>query len=685
MRKVLLLLTIFMFVVHANASIEISADGKTCTFSNYRDGDALPAGADLSQVETVIITGSFQRTNDWNNTYKNAFNNSGKVTTLNLEGMNVNNFMVSDFRDDIKNGFANLETIIFPSTATEIPAQFCNAKKKLKSVTLPPTLKKINTGAFQACTALEDIEFPYGLETICAQAFQGAGLTTITIPGTVKLIETEAFIDCKDVTKVFFEDLKYEDRFDTTVNPPVRKTDANGDSVCVRMHIAKLAFRQDVSILDVYINTEGILDCENYAFDFKTTVNQSVATIGDYATLHFPPSKVDEYVNKGHVLTDEIAHNPGRFQSWLVTHLQQAINPSSGQHPTGWFEFVNTGPSEPNPPTIKGKKFLRTWSEYQPYKSETVTIDGQSQVVDNFTYARIVPEGIRAYVVKKIEKDEATKNFSVTLNRLTVIPPCTGVILYGETNGTSPDGKSNTFKMSLVPYVGNPLRRENWEDLYTIVDGDIVWNPILNSQNQPTGQTQEDYRNYLVATANEAGTSTRVNPKHTDANGVLWRNFFLSHFSTTETYQHNYADKVGDDNNLDFIGFFRALPTNITPGYAFLSLNEDEYDEATGGESIVIKDPQYNLEYNTSGQLVANDKYWNIANWEVDWGVRAAFLSEYDQVNFMEAFEDDVDGTVTITIPTRESNEYYTLQGLKVVNPTRSGIYIKNGKKVIIK
>ncbi len=681
MRKVLLLLTIFMFVVHANASIVISADGKTCTFSNYSNGDQLPQGANLSQVETVIITGTFERTNDWNNSYKGAL---GNATTLNLEGMNVNNFMVSDFRNDIKDNFAKLETIIFPSTAEEIPESFCNGKKKLKSVTLPPTLKKINKQAFQACEALENIDLPYGLETICEQAFNGSGLTTVRIPGTVKLIKTEAFINCYGLTKVFFEDLKYEDRFDTTVDPPVRKY-VGEDSVCVRMHIESLAFRQAENILDVYINTEGILDCANYAFDFETTVNQSVPTIGNYATLHFPPSKVDDYVNKGHVLTDEIAHNPGRFQSWLVNHLREAVNPTSGQNHSGWFEFVNTGPSEPNPPTIEEEKFLRTWSEYQPYKRETVTIDGQSQVVNNFTYARIVPEGIRAYVVKKIEKDPTTKNFSVTLNRLTVIPPCTGVILYGETNGTSPDGTKNTFNMPLIPYVGNPLRRENWSDLYTTnANGDIVWNPIYNEQNQVVG-TQEDYRNYLVATANEAGTPTKVNPKHTDANGVLWRNFFLSRFSTTLTCQHNYADIVGNDNNKDFVGFFRALPTNIAPGYAFLSLNEDEYDEATGGESIVIKDPQYNLEYNTSGQLVELEGYWNIAKWDDDWGVRTNLFSPNDHVNFMEAFDDDVDGTVTITIPTRESNEYYTLQGLKVINPTRSGIYIKNGKKVIIK
>ena len=32
-----------------------------------------------------------------------------------------------------------------------------------------------------------------------------------------------------------------------------------------------------------------------------------------------------------------------------------------------------------------------------------------------------------------------------------------------------------------------------------------------------------------------------------------------------------------------------------------------------------------------------------------------------------------------------EEDTYYTLSGIKVGRPTKSGIYIKNGKKIIIK
>lgn len=54
--------------------------------------------------------------------------------------------------------------------------------------------------------------------------------------------------------------------------------------------------------------------------------------------------------------------------------------------------------------------------------------------------------------------------------------------------------------------------------------------------------------------------------------------------------------------------------------------------------------------------------------------------------------ENDVDDNTTVTAVTgievndaAEENTYYTLSGIKIDRPTKSGIYIKNGKKIIIK
>ena len=55
----------------------------------------------------------------------------------------------------------------------------------------------------------------------------------------------------------------------------------------------------------------------------------------------------------------------------------------------------------------------------------------------------------------------------------------------------------------------------------------------------------------------------------------------------------------------------------------------------------------------------------------------------------MIVFDDEEMGGVTEiknveTVKTHHDNAYYTLQGIKVLNPTK-GIYIHNGKKIVIK
>ena len=71
---------------------------------------------------------------------------------------------------------------------------------------------------------------------------------------------------------------------------------------------------------------------------------------------------------------------------------------------------------------------------------------------------------------------------------------------------------------------------------------------------------------------------------------------------------------------------------------------------------------------------------------ELSWGVRSQALKNPSSSMYFGEFEEDADGVVKIVIPAgNEDGEYYTLQGVRVTNPTTKGVYIHNGKKVIIK
>lgn len=67
----------------------------------------------------------------------------------------------------------------------------------VKDISIPSTMKKIGTAAFQQCNTLEKIEIPDGVQTISTYAFSECGkLTEVTIPDSVTSIGTYAFYNC---------------------------------------------------------------------------------------------------------------------------------------------------------------------------------------------------------------------------------------------------------------------------------------------------------------------------------------------------------------------------------------------------------------------------------------------------------------------------------------------------------
>ena len=76
--------------------------------------------------------------------------------------------------------------------------------QKLRSLTLPNTLKYINYGAFNYASITE-VQLPEGLLAIDTSAFRGSHLKGIRIPASVKTVETWAFMDCEQLDTIIVE------------------------------------------------------------------------------------------------------------------------------------------------------------------------------------------------------------------------------------------------------------------------------------------------------------------------------------------------------------------------------------------------------------------------------------------------------------------------------------------------
>ncbi len=581
-----------------------------------------------------------------------------------------------------------------------VPAGISNTSRTftwlvdLKKITLPPNLRHVGDECFFNCYALEEaiftgeavydddcnltnpltigekafkidaqngssysnlksVTFSNNVTTIGEQAFMDAQLTEVVFPASIEEIGKQAFacVDPGTITKVVFEEIDHEKYGDCNHAATVIKTEA---------------FNHQCVVTDVYINTVTDITCENWAFDMNVTFSQGQVDKKG-ATLHFPEGHEAHYTNLDHGLTNEIASNPGEFQKWLTEHFQNAQNHPSGY---GWYEFVNSGstkidPDDPEPSYDPDELplLLRTYSDPQ--------------------YARIVPDGLRAYIVNNVEK-KTNGTYELTLKRLLVIPAQTGVILFGQPNSKNVDGRyivsmtATSFKTGQ----GQPLRRDYWDILST---------------------TDQSFKNYLmpiienaeIRTVEEGGNQTfkttnllTVYPYEPyKSKNVEWRNFALNRMSETENLHKKFDFNASLEN---YAGFFRIKPGTYKEGYAYLHLSADEFDAAEGAECIVKMDGDYYKEYNTSGTFYDprnTHGWWKEPNtWDnmiSGWGTRDEKFNTPGAIQFLGEIE-DTDGIVKLVIPENKMGEVFSISGMKVTNPSK-GIYIQNGKKVIIK
>ena len=116
------------------------------------------------------------------------------------------------------NAFENcyyLEEIAIPEGITDLTRGFTfNNCIRLKKVSLPESLKRIDAFAFAGCESLKEINLPDGLEVIGEGSFNGcAELKEIEIPSSVNEIGTGAFSRCYGLRRAYFKGDIDKDKF----------------------------------------------------------------------------------------------------------------------------------------------------------------------------------------------------------------------------------------------------------------------------------------------------------------------------------------------------------------------------------------------------------------------------------------------------------------------------------------
>lgn len=252
------------------------------------------------------------------------------------------------------------------------------------------------------------------------------------------------------------------------------------------------------------------------------------------------------------------------------------------------------------------------------------------------TYSNIidckpVDDNVHIFVAHNFAKDGTdTKYGAITgkvhLYEINYIPANTGVVLYvGE-------GKE-ALTVKLVQ--ASDINSTNYTK--SLTNKDYLWKWKEN-------HASESFNNDLVAVL----TSTKVGPSVIENDEIVARNFGLGKFSSTKDYK--------EDTDTDRIGFFRLMEGTMGGHKAYLQYDKGQYG-IDGNSQILDKETDVNTVTFSKVMLI------------------------------FEGFDDnETTGINEIISATDKAKDvyYYNLQGIRVTNPSK-GIYINNGKKVIIK
>lgn len=359
------------------------------------------------------------------------------------------------------------------------------------------------------------------------------------------------------------------------------------------------------------------------------------ASLNDPNELGFTTNGTAENRNGAGTYGDMIFNRPAG--EWTIRLFTRTLETENGNGYVARHAYTITGSeSKDIYLTYRKDRFIRTYSNDKPMNP----VDDNVKIYEVYKYEK--PEGGNA--------DNIYEKGTVYLRQLKYVPANVGVVLIGEVpadGNTYTDGNKLAFSL---------LERTE-ESVEPGGDYRDVWTKATEYKN-----AGDQWNNYLVPTVtavNDLGNAKVESGK------ITYRYFGLGNY-----YRTNYHTSLGNaDTQEDYIGFFR-LTANGKSGAnkAYLSIPAN----AEVGNGVGVK---YGfIDYN--GQLLGNED-----DSESPMPVQLAKMAL--------VFDDLVDGNETTGIKELETkkmnnNKYYNLQGIEVAHPVK-GIYIHNGKKIIVK
>lgn len=561
--------------------------------------------------------------------------------------------------------------------------------KNLKSISLPIRLTSMGNGIFQNSglehfVIREDIENSL-LKTIPENAFLACQLKDINIPRSVTLIKAGAFSNTPTI-----ETIRFQKQNGNTQEPLTIKAGAfSGGS------------ETNQALKDVYVDfshTERLVICEYNAFNFTSMVGQTNTANRQFANLHFPKEDWDYYQGnwkRGLAFRQDNlnAFKDGYTGKWggistenyCVGFGTEPINADGKYTKTGyegenakyiapangWQQFAYS--SSDIDILIPWGSFMRTFSTKTPYviptyatteTSNGITVQAGAPMFKIYRITAFsdgfISEGDNKSDPKSIEQaQQALRTATATEVEHTdrsgrkYIPSETGLMMVGLINA------------DYIVYFADAD--------FDSTEG--VSNPSATETTYPFNVTETN-TNYLYPTCidnqNFDGTFEGSTPNQTDSKYL------------------EGAPEVFSDNGISKVSLNSTIP------YPYYNVTDVQF-------RLFGYSPSINKFIRTEGAWSTRDKAYlklpsNVFHWTCEYsGDNNESGSSWDSglagtrtitLNFIDDEEGEITGIKQANTTTQrmDSNVFYTLEGVRLNSrPTQRGIYIHNGRKIVIK
>ena len=566
-----------------------------------------------------------------------------RVVSIGNEAFKEAGTSTTEFKVSFERRFtANGASVDFDRNLTIGESAFygCSTIKELE---LPIRLTSLGHDSFKLTTGLKTMSIREDiadarLETIPSGAFQESGLETISIPRSVTSIETFAFGSCYDLQEIRFQEQIVESG--QTQEPLVIEPQAfaGGDESRYKP-------------IDVYLDINPVnrkLVCKYNAFSFTSLVGQTNVENSQKSTLHFSEEYWDYYQGnwkKGLAFRQD---NLNAFKDGYndsdkgYMGMSGSINDiststgkydytgevSGGQYTpaNGWQQFALT--STGVDVVIPAGSFIRTYSTNKIYEIPKENISGTMKYLVKVYRIIAFSDGYSE------GKDINSATDAASASRSTM------ALLVKNTSDNEP---CYIPKNTGLIMVGNVDSGSGYLTYFSEREANT------NEPAYPYHKESDASTNLLAPTTGEGITSVVLNP--------------------TEPYPI-WSNGTNENDNYRIFGMAKA-------DYSDIGVSQYQFAR--------MKPNQTMPENRAYLKLPVSMYHW--ARERMSTGPTYNDVSSSSRSISLLFSDEDIESTAieTPAVNSSSSEGYYTIQGVRVVRPQGKGLFIQNGKKIIVK